>query len=111
MNIRRFIAAASVIAALALVTSTSIGARSYAGGGPDQTQQGGGMLDVIEQARRAQELTGSWELDIISTPGPGAPPPLKALVTFAEGGGCIETILLAPVVPAHGAWRKTGDRQ
>lgn len=109
MNVRRFIAAASVIAVLALGTSS--GARSHASGSNPNRAQQGGILDVLEQAKRAQELTGSWELDIVSTPGPGAPPPLKALVTFAEGGGCVETILLPPVVPAHGEWRKTGDRQ
>jgi hypothetical protein len=109
MNSRRFIAAASVIIMLALVTS--IAARSQASGAnPNKTQQGG-ILDVIERNKQAQELTGSWELDIVSTPGPGAPPPLKALVTFAEGGGCVETILLPPVVPAHGEWRKIGDKQ
>lgn len=109
MSSRRFIAAASVIIVLALVTS--IAARSYASGANPKQPQQGGILDIIEQNKRAQELTGSWELDIVSTPGPGAPPPLKALVTFAEGGGCVETILLPPVVPAHGEWRKTGDRQ
>lgn len=109
MNIRRFIAAAGVITMLALVTFMA--ARSQASGvTPNHTEQGG-ILDVIERNKRAQELTGSWELDIVSTPGPGAPPPLKALVTFTEGGGVIETILLPPVVPAHGEWRKTADRQ
>jgi len=109
MNLKRFVAAASVITVLALVTFMA--ARSQASGvNPNHTQQGG-ILDVLDRANRAQELTGSWELDIVSTPGPGAPPPLKALVTFAEGGGVVETILLPPVVPAHGEWRKTGHRQ
>ena len=110
MNFRRIIASACVIAILTL--ATSIATRSHASGaGATKIQQGGGIIDVIERNKRAQELTGSWELDLISTPGPGALPPLKALVTFAEGGGCVETILLPPVVPAHGLWRKTGDRQ
>lgn len=94
---------------LALVTSMA--ARSHASGASENLFQPGDIIDVIERARRAQELTGSWELDIVSTPGPGAPPPLKALVTFAEGGGVVETILLPPVVPAHGEWRKIADRQ
>jgi hypothetical protein len=108
MNIRRLIAGTSIIVVMALITF--IGAQSYASNGaPSQTQQG--ENDYSGQGKSAQELTGSWELDIISTPGPGAPPPLKALATFAEGGGVVETILLPPVVPAHGEWRKIGGRR
>src|SRR5262245_48626436 len=109
MNSRKFVTIASVVTMLALLASFA--ARSHASGANlnPQQPQGGGILDVIEQAKRAQELTGSWELNIVSDPGPGAPPPLKALATFAEGGGVIETILLPPVVPAHGEWRKLAN--
>lgn len=110
MNFRKFVATTSVITVLAL--GTFIGVRSHVNAAAqNQGQQGGGLLDVIERNRLAQELTGSWELNVVSAPGPGAPPPFKALVTFAEGGGCVETILLPPIVPAHGEWRKTGDKQ
>ena len=53
-------------------------------------------------------IEGSWEVDIKPDPGPGAPPPVKALITFSPGGTVIETILLPPIVPAHGAWVETG---
>lgn len=56
-----------------------------------------------------RNIEGSWELEVVSDPGPGAPPPFKALITFMQGGGVIETILLPPmIVPAHGEWVATG---
>jgi len=36
---------------------------------------------------------------------------IKGLITFDEGGGCVETVLLPPVTPAHGAWLRTGRRE
>lgn len=68
-----------------------------------QTQMEGAV-----QSHSTRNIEGSWELDIKSDPGPGAPPPLKALITFSAGGTVIETILLPPVVPAHGEWVQTG---
>lgn len=53
-------------------------------------------------------IEGSWELDVRADPGPGAPPPFTALATFSPGGGVVETIVLPPVVPAHGAWTRNG---
>lgn len=70
--------------------------------------EGKGMKD--EDSKRKFRLEGSWELEVISNPGPGAPPPFKALATFDAGGGCVETIMLPPVTPAHGAWVRTGNQ-
>jgi hypothetical protein len=60
---------------------------------------------------RAPAVTGSWMLEIKPTPGTGLPPSIKALITFDEGGGCVETIILPPVTTAHGAWVRTGRRE
>jgi hypothetical protein len=57
------------------------------------------------------KLEGSWEMEITPAPGSGLPPSIKALATFSEGGGVVETILLPPVVPAHGEWAKVGTRE
>ena len=62
------------------------------------------------QSRGRLNLEGSWMLDINTTQGAGVPPQLKALITFDAGGGCVETILLPPVAPAHGAWVRVGNR-
>jgi hypothetical protein len=56
-------------------------------------------------------VTGSWMLEINPTPGTGLPPEFKALITFDEGGGCVETVILPPVTTAHGAWVRTGRRE
>jgi hypothetical protein len=62
------------------------------------------------QANNKFKLEGSWELEITPDPGAGLPPSFKALATFSEGGGVIETILLPAVTPAHGEWAKIGNR-
>jgi hypothetical protein len=68
------------------------------------------MADSSLQSGGKFKIEGSWELEIIPAPGSGLPPSFKALATFSDGGGVVETILLPPVVPAHGAWEKTGSR-
>jgi hypothetical protein len=55
-------------------------------------------------------ITGSWTLDVKPTPGTGLPPDVKGLITFSEGGGCVETLILPPVTPAHGTWVRTTGR-
>jgi hypothetical protein len=65
--------------------------------------------------RRTEEMppgvTGSWALTIKPSPGSPLPPEFPGLVTFAEGGGCIETVILPPVTTAHGAWVRTSRRE
>lgn len=63
------------------------------------------------QSNRTPVVTGSWMLEIKPTPGSGLPPEIKALITFDEGGGCVETVILPPVTPAHGTWVRTGRRE
>jgi hypothetical protein len=60
---------------------------------------------------KAPNVTGSWALEIKPSPGGGLPPEVKGLITFDQGGGCVETIILPPVTPAHGAWLRTGRRE
>lgn len=63
------------------------------------------------RSQRTPAVTGSWMLEIKPTPGGGLPPEIKALITFDEGGGVVETIILPPVTPAHGAWVRTSRRE
>lgn len=67
--------------------------------------------EALAQSNGKFSLEGSWMID--ATPAPGSPiPPFKALVTFAGGGGVVETVLLPPVVtPAHGAWERVDRRE
>jgi hypothetical protein len=55
-------------------------------------------------------VTGSWALEIKPSPDSGLPPLINALVTFDEGGGMVETVILPPVTSAHGTWQRTGKR-
>lgn len=75
---------------------------------PEKTNQ---PETEFHQSNRAPVVTGSWELVIKPTPGGGLPPEIKALITFDEGGGCVETIILPPVTTAHGTWTRTGRRE
>ena len=66
---------------------------------------------ALAEPNGKHNLEGSWMVD--ATPAQGSPiPPFKALVTFAGGGGVVETVLLPPVItPAHGAGEKSGKRE
>jgi hypothetical protein len=57
------------------------------------------------------DVTGSWALTIKPSPGSALPPEFPALITFDEGGGCVETVILPPVTTAHGAWVRTSRRE
>jgi hypothetical protein len=93
-----------VVLTLALVVAT--GTREGGAG------QGRGLMASDQRGSgKVPNVTGSWALEIKSSPGGGLPPELKGLVTFDEGGGCVETIILPPVTPAHGAWLRTGRRE
>jgi hypothetical protein len=70
-----------------------------------------GELIAQEHAGRAPAVSGSWELTIQPSPGSGLPPEIKALITFDAGGGCVETVLLAPVTSAHGVWERINRRR
>jgi hypothetical protein len=75
------------------------------------TQGRGFMSTEHRDSRKAPDVTGSWTLELRPSPGGGLPPKLVGLITFDEGGGCVETIILPPVTPAHGAWLRTGRRE
>jgi hypothetical protein len=97
-----------VVLTLALVVAT--GAREGSAG------QGRGFMSSDQRGSqrgsgKAPDVTGSWVLEIKPSPGGGLPPEIKGLITFDEGGGCVETIILPPVTPAHGAWLRTGRRE
>lgn len=57
-------------------------------------------------------LLGSWKVRVTSfQPGP---PPFDEMITFAEGGGLIESNNLFPAAaasPGHGAWQHEGRRE
>jgi hypothetical protein len=93
-----------VVLTLALVVVTCAGEASAG--------QGRGFMASDQRgSSKAPGVTGSWALEIKPSPGGGLPPELKGLITFDEGGGCVETIILPPVTPAHGAWLRTGRRE
>jgi hypothetical protein len=69
-------------------------------------------LEADEQRMIALRGAGAIEhLEIKPSPGGGLPPEFKGLITFDEGGGCVETVILPPVTTAHGAWLRTGCRE
>jgi hypothetical protein len=88
----------------AAVNALASGSRIMTSGREDSSRQGrsGGMPPGV---------TGSWELTIKPSPGSSLPPEFPGLVTFDEGGGCVETVILPPVTTAHGAWVRTSRRQ
>jgi hypothetical protein len=63
----------------------------------------------------SQAIEGSWRTKVTVPPNPGAPEgrTFDARLTFARGGGLVETDT-NPDTPqggvAHGVWTKTGDR-
>jgi hypothetical protein len=69
------------------------------------------QIEDFRHSNRIPAVTGLWMLAIKPTPGGGLPPEIKALITFDEGGGCVETIILPPVTPAHGTWVRTSRRE
>lgn len=76
---------------------------------------GGGILDVIEQAKQAQikVLVGTW-ITTITPDGSDAPPPFPGLLTFMADGTALFSAAGPPIPalgnPGHGAWKRTGDR-
>jgi hypothetical protein len=96
-----------VVLTLALVVA--IGAREGRADGADQGK--GFMASDHRGSATAPDVTGSWALEIKPSPGGALPPEIKGLITFDQGGGCVETIILPPVTPAHGAWLRTGRRE
>lgn len=78
-------------------------------------QMGGGILDVLEQARQAQikALVGTWVATVTPT-GPDAPAPFPSLLTFMADGTALFSAAGPPIPalgnPGHGAWIRIGDR-
>jgi hypothetical protein len=69
------------------------------------------MATVQRNSGKSPEVTGSWDLVIKPSPGGALPPEIRALVTFDQGGGVVETVILPPVTTAHGAWLRSGRRE
>ncbi len=76
---------------------------------------GGGILDVIEQAKQAQikALVGTW-VATVTPSGPDAPPPFPSLLTFMADGTALFSAAGPPIPalgnPGHGVWTRIGDR-
>lgn len=116
MNHRKSLISSIIIVIVALVAvagarvSNAKQERSLMLQEPEGTSQPEQTAEFL-LSRRTPGVTGSWRLEIKPTPGTGFPPEIKALITFDEGGGCVETIILPPVTPAHGTWVRTSRRE
>jgi hypothetical protein len=105
-----------VLAVSLLLTLTASTGFAQSGVEPEAAPQldrsQGGILDVLEQQKRA--LAGTWQVvaDPLNPP-PGFPAEFRALHTFTEDGRFIETSATNPLLksPAHGEWRYEGGRQ
>lgn len=114
-----------IIFALTLATIIAVPTASLRAQSSDEpttvraAAQGGGVLDVLEQARQAQAqaLEGSWVLTItpVVPPGVPQPPSARAYVTYARGGGLITYVRSAPNGPQygaqHGVWEHLGGNE
>jgi len=84
-----------------------------------RAQSGGGILDVLEQAKQsqAQQLEGAWAWTItpVVPPGVPPPPPSRAYGTFARGGAVTVYVRSAPngpqFSPQHGVWEHLGGNE
>src|SRR5262245_19427123 len=100
---------------------TLIAANGFAQSSEDQAGQtqldraagsGGGILDVLQQQKKA--IAGTWQVVANPiNPPPGFPTEFRALHTFTEDGRFIETSATNPLVKsaAHGEWRHDSGRQ
>src|SRR5437868_6782785 len=67
----------------------------------------------IARADAMTGIEGTW-LSTVTTGGSGAPPPFQALVTFAAGGGLVETdqsTSPSQRSAGQGTWARTDDDQ
>ena len=73
-----------------------------------RAQSGGGILDVLEQARQAQaqQIEGSWTLaaTTVVPPGTPAPAPVFVYASFARGGVYIGADRRFPTTKQLGSW-------
>ena len=62
-------------------------------------------------AAKAQSLEGAWRSHVTFTSGPFKGVPFQFLITYAAGGGLVESSNFdesPPVPPAYGSWGRTG---
>jgi hypothetical protein len=71
----------------------------------------GGILDVIDRLKEAQEraLEGTWRVTV--TPPAGGPPPSRSYHTYQRGGGLIQSNLTEGGIPGQGVWARTGNNE
>jgi hypothetical protein len=64
-----------------------------------------------QNSRGSKTLLGSWTVRV--TPDQPGPPPFDEMMTFAEGGGVVESNNLFPAAgasPGHGSWDFEGRK-
>lgn len=84
-----------------------------------RAQSGGGILDVLEQARQAQAqaLEGTWVNTVtpVVPPGVPQPPSQRAYITIARGGGVASYVRNGASGPyygaQHGVWEHLGGNE
>jgi hypothetical protein len=91
--------------AIAIVSSTALAV----------TGLGAGALAASGHRNSgASSLVGAWRAHVTFTTGPLKGIPFQFLLTYAAGGGMVESSNLdenPPVPPAYGAWRSAGTRR
>ncbi|MBI3427860.1 MAG: hypothetical protein HY011_33475 [Acidobacteria bacterium] len=111
---------ALILATLIAVPAASLRAQSSAEPTTARVAaQGGGILDVLEQARQAQaqQLEGAWAYTVtpVVPPGVPQPPSQRAYITVARGGGLSVYIRTGPGGPfygeQHGVWEHMGGNE
>jgi len=72
----------------------------------------GGILDILEQIKKAQaqRLEGSWDVIVtpVVPPGVPQPPSFHAYGSFARGGAFIGSDRTRPASKQHGVWAHLG---
>jgi hypothetical protein len=69
-----------------------------------------GLTANAESSLNAQVLTGTWLMKVTPDPGPQAPPPFTALITFTGDHNFVSTETDEQVI-TQGIWARTGDHQ
>ena len=122
-NFLRKLSPAMVLAMLALVVALS-GTATAAGPFVTSKQIKNGTIQTVDISKNAQaqlkrtqsngnSVEGSWTVTVTRlNPPPNVPPTFKSLMTFAAGGGLIETSNTGTTLrgPAHGVWERINGR-